>query len=209
MLKKNVAVLVSGGGTNLGAIIKALDEGKITNAEIKLVIGSKEGIYALERAENAGIPTAVISKKSFATDNEFDDALIKTLKDNSIDLVVLAGYLTILSERVTAEYSNRMVNIHPALLPSFGGKGYYGLNVHEAVLSSGVKLTGATVHFVTEGCDKGPIIIQKAVEVKNGDTPELLQRRVMEEAEWDILPQAISLFCNDRIKVEGNKTIIE
>lgn len=205
----NVAVLVSGGGTNLGAIIKARDEGKLKNANLKLVIGSKEGIYALTRAEEAGIPHTVINKNSFESGDAFDDALIKALEDNKIDLVVLAGYLTILSERVTKEYSNRIINIHPALLPSFGGKGYYGLNVHRAVLDAGVKLTGATVHFVTSGCDKGPIIIQKAVEVKNGDTPEILQRRVMEEAEWNILPRAISLICDGKVRVDGNKTTVE
>ena len=197
MLK--VAVLVSGGGTNLQAIIDAVREGKVTNTELSLVISNNKNAYALERAQIAGIPAMCISPKEYATREEFHVALTRTLKDAGVDLIVLAGFLVAIPEMLVKEFPNRIINIHPSLIPSFCGVGYYGLKVHEAALARGVKVTGATVHFVDCGMDTGPIILQKAVEVKAGDTPEVLQRRVMEEAEWVILPRAIDMIANGKI----------
>ena len=202
MLK--VAVLVSGGGTNLQAILDSVDRGEISNAEISLVVSNKEGAYALERAEKKNIPWKVLVPKNFDSREAFGEALTQTLKDAEIDLVVLAGFLVILPENFVKEYEGRMINIHPSLIPSHCGAGYYGLKVHESVLARGNKVTGATVHFVDEGTDSGPIILQKAVEVKDGDTPEVLQKRVMEEAEWKILPQAIDMIANDKIEIVDN-----
>ena len=197
MLK--VAVLVSGGGTNLQAIIDAVKSGEITNAEISLVISNNKNAYALERAKNAGIASMCISPKDYATREDFHVALTDTLKNAGVDLVVLAGYLVAIPEMLVKEFPNKIVNIHPSLIPSFCGVGYYGLKVHEAVLARGVKVTGATVHFVDCGMDTGPIILQKAVEVQEGDTPQVLQRRVMEQAEWVILPRAIDMIANGKV----------
>ncbi|MBQ8857163.1 MAG: phosphoribosylglycinamide formyltransferase [Lachnospiraceae bacterium] len=197
MLK--VAVLVSGGGTNLQAIIDAVKSGDITNAEISLVISNNKNAYALERAKNAGIASMCISPKDYATREDFHVALTETLKNAGVDLVVLAGYLVAIPEMLVKEFPNKIVNIHPSLIPSFCGVGYYGLKVHEAALARGVKVTGATVHFVDCGMDTGPIILQKAVEVEEGDTPEVLQRRVMEQAEWVILPRAIDMIANGKV----------
>ena len=191
----NIAVLVSGGGTNLQALIDAQSSGVIKSGEIKLVLSSNENAYALERAKNANIQTCVIRRKDFESQDEFDDALLKTLKDNSIELVVLAGFMTILTPRVINEFSSRIVNVHPSLIPSFCGKGFYGLKVHEEALKRGVKVSGATVHFVTEVCDGGPILAQKAVDVLEGDTPETLQKRIMEQCEWVLLPQVTEDVC--------------
>ncbi len=199
MLK--MAVLVSGGGTNLQAIIDAIESGKITNAEISVVISNNAGAYALKRAEKYGIEARCISPKQYESRQAFNEALLAALQSYQVDLVVLAGCLVVIPEIMVKAYLNRIINIHPALIPSFCGTGYYGLKVHEAVLARGVKVTGATVHFVDEGTDTGPIILQKAVEVKEDDTPEVLQRRVMEQAEWVIMPQAIDLIANDRIQV--------
>ena len=200
MLK--TAVLVSGGGTNLQAILDAVDAGEITNAEISVVISNNPGAYALERARAKGVEAVCISPKDFGTREQFHQALLDKLQSEGVDLIVLAGFLVVIPEMLVRAYPNRIINVHPALLPAFGGKGYYGLHVHEAVLARGVKVTGATVHFVNEVCDGGPIILQKAVAVKEGDTPETLQRRVMEEAEWILLPQAVSLFCQGKLSVE-------
>ena len=191
----NIAVLVSGGGTNLQALIDAQGSGVIKSGEIKLVLSSNENAYALERAKNANIQTCVIRRKDFESQDEFDDALLKTLKDNSIELVVLAGFMTILTPRVINEFSSRIINVHPSLIPSFCGKGFYGLKVHEEALKRGVKVSGATVHFVTEVCDGGPILAQKAVDVLEGDTPETLQKRIMEQCEWVLLPQVTEDVC--------------
>ena len=207
-MKKRIAVLVSGGGTNLQALIDAEKEGMFGESRITLVIASKPGVYALERAKNADIPSAVLCKKDYADIAAYSKALTDTLKANSIDLVVLAGFLTIIDEQVYEAYPNAIINIHPALIPSFCGKGYYGLRVHEAVLEKGVKVSGATVHFVTPECDAGPIILQKAVAVQQNDTPEALQERIMKEAEWKILPEAVKLFCEDRLTVKNNKVYI-
>ena len=204
----NVAVLVSGGGTNLQALLDSEARGENPNGKITLVVASKPGVYALERAAKAGVEGCVVRRKDYASSEDFDAALLKTLKDHNIDLVVLAGFLSVLGPSVIAAYPMRILNIHPSLIPSFCGKGFYGLHVHEAALAKGVKVSGATVHFVTADCDAGPIILQKAVEVKNGDTPETLQKRIMEEAEWKILPQAVSLFCEDRIIVKNGVTEI-
>lgn len=201
---KNIVVLVSGGGTNLQALIDACNSGKITNGKITCVISSKADAFALERAKTNGIKTRTLIRKDYPDIASYSKAMRDTLLEEKADLVVYAGFMTILDEQVAKAFPMKMMNVHPALIPSFCGKGFYGLHVHEAVLESGVKVTGATVHFVTEVCDGGPIILQKAVEVKNGDTPEILQKRVMENAEWVILPQAVNLFCNDRIKVVGN-----
>lgn len=198
-----IAVLVSGGGTNLQAIIDRIESGALKNVSISVVISNKKDAYALERAKKHGIKGEYISPKEFASREEFNQALLNCLQEYEADLVVLAGYLVIVPENVIAAYRNRIINIHPSLIPSFCGDGFYGLKVHEAVLARGNKVTGATVHFVDEGTDTGPIILQKAVSVKEGDTPELLQRRVMEEAEWNILPEAIQLIANDEIEVEG------
>lgn len=204
----NIAVLVSGGGTNLQALIDAQKRGEIKNGKITCVIASNPNAYALQRAADNGISTRVIDRKKFDDIKSYTKAVTDALVEEKADLVVYAGFMTILDEQIVKAFPNKMMNVHPALIPSFCGKGFYGLHVHDAVLESGVKLTGATVHFVTEECDGGPIILQKAVEVKNGDTSEILQRRVMEQCEWKILPQAVSLFCEGRIKVVGNKTEI-
>ena len=208
--KIRIAVLVSGGGTNLQALIDAQQAGEIPDGEIALVVSNKTGAYALERAAKAGIPAVTVTKKaSGGTQESFEQALLAVLKENRIDLVILAGFLAILSADFTRAYNDRIINVHPALIPSFCGKGFYGLHVHEAALAKGVKVSGATVHIVTPECDAGPIILQKAVEVKQDDTPEILQRRIMEEAEWKILPEAVRLFCEDRITVEDNKVHIK
>ena len=206
--KKKIAVLVSGGGTNLQALIDAQARGEIGNGEIVLVIASKPDVYALERAKNAGIEGRVIARRDFESIAEYSRALTEAMVEENIDLVVLAGFLTIIDEQVYNAFPNRILNVHPALIPSFCGKGYYGLRVHEAALAKGVKVSGATVHIVTPECDAGPIVLQKAVEVKEGDTPEILQRRIMEEAEWQILPLAVRLFCDGKIIVEDNRVRI-
>ncbi len=208
MLK--LAVLVSGGGTNLQAILDSLSDGRITNAEIVTVISNNRHAYALERAKSAGVPAQCISPKNYENRDMFYDALLDALEASEADLVVLAGCMVVMPEKIVERYENRIINIHPALIPSFCGKDYYGLRVHEGVLRRGVKVTGATVHFVDQGTDTGPIILQKAVEVRQGDTPETLQRRVMEEAEWGIMPRAIDLIANGRIQVtDGIVTISE
>ena len=207
-----VGVLVSGGGTNLQAIMDAVDSGKITNAEISLVVSNNPGAYALnalKRAESRGIPAKCISPKTFENREEFHKALLLELQENKIDLVVLAGFLVAIPPMIVEAYPGRIINIHPSLIPSFCGVGFYGLHVHEGVLARGVKVTGATVHFVDTGTDTGPIILQKAVEVRQGDTPEVLQRRVMEEAEWKILPKAIDLIANNKVSVQNGKVCIE
>lgn len=198
---KKLAVLVSGGGTNLQAIIDAIADETITNAEIAVVISNNANAYALERAKKHGIPGICVSPKSYDSRAAFNEALLQTIQSYEPDLVVLAGCLVVIPEIMVKAYPNRIINIHPALIPSFCGTGYYGLKVHEGVLSRGVKVTGATVHFVDEGTDTGPIILQKAVDVKQDDTPEILQRRVMEEAEWKIMPEAIDLIVNDKIEI--------
>ncbi len=194
MLK--IGILVSGGGTNLQAVLNAIDCGTITNAEVKVVISNNRNAYALERAGNHGIEAYCISPADFKEREEFYEALLSKIDQYSLDLIVLAGYLVAIPAAMIQKYRNRIINVHPSLIPSFCGKGYYGLKVHEAALARGVKVTGATVHYVDEGMDTGPILLQKAVEVREGDTPEALQRRVMEEAEWQILPQAIQLIAN-------------
>lgn len=191
-----VGVLASGGGTNLQAIMDAMDEGRITNASIEVVISNNKNAYALERARNHGIEAVCISPKEFENRDDFHEAFLKKVDEYRLDLIVLAGFLVTVSPAMIQKYRNRIINIHPSLIPSFCGVGYYGLKVHEAALKRGVKVTGATVHYVDEGVDSGPIILQKAVEVKEGDTPEVLQRRVMEEAEWMILPKAIDFIAN-------------
>ena len=196
-----MAVLVSGGGTNLQAIMDAMDRGEVTNAEIAVVISNNANAYALERAKMKGIEAICVSPKAYASRAEFNQALLETIQSYDVELVVLAGCLVVIPEIMVKAYPNKIINIHPALIPSFCGTGYYGLKVHEGVLERGVKVTGATVHFVDEGTDTGPIILQKAVEVHQGDTPEILQRRVMEEAEWEIMPKAIDLIANDKIEV--------
>lgn len=194
-----VGVLVSGGGTNLQAILDAVDNGTITNAKVEVVISNNAGAYALERAKNHNVAAECVSPKDYAARDEFNEALLAKIDSYNLDLIVLAGFLVKIPETMIAKYRNKIVNIHPSLIPSFCGVGYYGLKVHEAALARGVKLTGATVHFVDEGMDSGPIILQKAVEVLPGDTPEVLQRRVMEQAEWILLPQAIDMIANGRI----------
>lgn len=205
----NVTVLVSGGGTNLQALLDAQARGEIKDGRIHCVISSKPDAYALQRAHHAGIDTEVIIRKEYATAEEYDKALVCLLKKHDTDLIVLAGFMTIIGKYVVESYPNRIINVHPALIPSFCGKGYYGLHVHQAALDAGVKVTGATVHLVNEVCDGGPILLQKAVEVKADDTPETLQRRVMEEAEWNLLPKAVSLFCQGKIQVQNGKAIIK
>lgn len=207
MLK--IAVLVSGGGTNLQAIIDAIDAGTITNAQIDVVISNNPGVYALERAKNAGIEAMCLSPKEFESREIFNDVLTKTIIDRGIDLVVLAGFLVIIPPQLIKAYKNRIINIHPSLIPSFCGTGFYGLKVHEEALKRGVKVTGATCHFVDEGTDTGPIILQKAVCVEPDDTPKSLQQRVMEQAEWKIMPQAIDLIANDRIEVVDGRVVIK
>ena len=203
-----LAVMVSGGGTNLQALMDAVDSGSIRNAQIAVVISNKKDAYALKRAEQHGIKNRCISPKDFADREAFGQALVDALDKEQADLVVLAGYLVILPEILIQKYRNRIINIHPSLIPSFCGIGYYGLRVHEGVLARGVRVTGATVHFVDEGTDTGPIIIQKAVEVRQDDTPESLQRRVMEEAEWKILPQAVDLIANGKVSITDGKVCI-
>ena len=194
-----VCVCVSGGGTNLQAIMDAVDAGKITNAEIVRVISNNKTAYALERAKNHGVDAVAVSPKDYETRELFNQALLDTINEAQPDLIVLAGFLVVIPKEMIAQYRNRIINIHPSLIPSFCGTGYYGLKVHEAALERGVKVTGATVHFVDEGTDTGPIILQKAVYVEPGDTPKILQQRVMEQAEWQILPQAIDMIANGRL----------
>lgn len=200
-----VVVLVSGGGTNLQAIIDAVHQREITNAELVGVISNNKNAYALERAKQNGIPAFCISPKEYASREDFNQALLQKVDELQADLVVLAGFLVVIPESMIEKYRNRIINIHPSLIPSFCGTGFYGLKVHEAALEKGVKVVGATVHFVDEGTDTGAIILQKAVSVEKGDTPEVLQRRVMEQAEWKILPQAIDLIANDKLKLEDGK----
>ena len=203
MSMKNIAVLVSGGGTNLQALIDAQARGEIVNGRLSIVISSAPEVYALERAKKAGIPTCVLPRKNYTSSQGMTVALVEKLKELAIDVVVMAGFMTIVTKDLFEVYNNAVINIHPALIPSFAGPGCYGLHVHEKALEYGVKVSGATVHFVTEECDAGPIILQKAVDVLPNDTPETLQRRIMEQCEWKLLPQAVSLFCQDRLRVEG------
>lgn len=204
----NIAVFVSGGGTNLQALIDAENRGEIKNGKIVFVLASNENAYALKRAEKAGIETAVVSRKAYDSKEDYDKAILKQLEDKKIDLIVLAGFLSILGEELVSKYRNRIINVHPSLIPLFCGDGFYGKKVHTAVLESGVKVTGATVHFVNEITDGGAIILQKAVPVEQGDNEDILQYRVMRQAEWEILPKAVSLFCQGKIKINGNKTEI-
>ena len=205
----NIAVFVSGGGTNLQALIDAQSRGELQNGKITFVLASNSGAYALKRAEKAGIESAVVSRKEYDSKEAYDVAVLKELENRNIDLIVLAGFLSILGSELVEKYRNKIINIHPSLIPLFCGDGFYGLKVHEAVLASGMKVTGATAHFVNEITDGGAIILQKAVPIEQGDTPEILQYRGMRLAEWEILPKAVSLFCMGKIKIEGNKTIIE
>ena len=207
-MPKRIAVLVSGGGTNLQALIDAQGRGEIVNGEIVLVISSNPNAYALERAAKAGIPSCVVARRDHPSNQAMTAALVEKLQEARIDLVVLAGFMVILTQEMVRVYPNAILNVHPALIPAFSGPGCYGLHVHEKALEYGVKLTGATVHFVSEECDGGPIVSQKAVDVLPDDTPEILQRRVMEQCEWQLLPQAVSLFCQDRLKVEGRQVRI-
>ena len=209
MKKARIAVLVSGGGTNLQALIDAQARDELGGGEIVAVISSKDGAYALERGAKAGIPGYVIPRKQFDSNRAMTVALVSKLKELEIELVVLAGCMVIFTEELVQAYPNAIMNVHPALIPSFCGEGYYGLHVHEAALRYGVKLSGATVHFVSEECDGGPIIAQKSVPVMENDTPETLQRRIMEQAEWKLLPEAVSMFCQDRLTVEGRTVIIK
>lgn len=202
-----LAVLVSGGGTNLQAIIDSIADGRITNAQIEVVISNNKHAYALERAQKAGIPAKCISPKDYGNRDAFNDALLDALVESGADLVVLAGCLVVIPEKIVDRFENRIINIHPSLIPAFCGKDYYGLKVHEGVLERGVKVTGATVHFVDKGTDTGPIILQKAVYVQQGDTPKVLQQRVMEEAEWVIMPEAIDLIANGKIQVVDGKVV--
>ena len=206
MLK--LAVLVSGGGTNLQAVIDGVESGAVTNTRIAGVISNNAGAYALERARKHGIASKCVSPKMFASREEFNEKLTEAVGEMEPDLIVLAGFLVVIPPIMTAKYQNRIINIHPSLIPAFCGKGYYGLKVHEAALSRGVKVAGATVHFVDDGTDTGPIILQKAVDVEDGDTPEALQRRVMEQAEWKILPRAIDLIANGKVSVTDGRTEI-
>ena len=206
---KRIAVLVSGGGTNLQALIDAEARGELGAGKISLVLASKPGVFALERAKNANIPALVLARRDYETIEEYSRVLAETLVKENIDLVVLAGFLTIIDEQVYEKFPNKILNVHPALIPSFCGKGYYGLRVHEAALEKGVKVSGATVHIVTPECDAGPIVLQRAVAVLEGDTPEVLQRRIMEEAEWKILPEAVRLFADERAEVKDNKVYIK
>ena len=208
-MKKRIAVLVSGGGTNLQALIDAQLRDELGGGEIVAVISSKAGAYALERGAKVGIPGYVLPRKEFASNRAMTVALVELLKELRIDLVVLAGCMVIFTEELVNAYPNAVMNVHPALIPSFCGEGFYGLHVHEKALEYGVKLSGATVHFVSEECDGGPIIAQKAVEVHHDDTPETLQKRIMEQAEWKLLPEAVALFCQDRLCVEGRTVIIK
>lgn len=205
----NIVVLVSGGGTNLQALIDAQNRGEIENGKITCVISSKPDAYALQRAKDNNIKSRVLNRKDFDNVSDYSKAMLDALLEEKADLIVYAGFMTILDESICKAFPNKMINVHPALIPSFCGKGFYGLHVHEAALEKGVKISGATVHFVTEVCDGGPIILQKAIEVLDNDTPESLQKRIMEQVEWKILPQAVSLFCQGRIEVVGSKTIIK
>ena len=205
---KNIVVLVSGGGTNLQALIDAQKRGELGNGKITCVISSKADAYALTRAEENNINTRVLVRKDYADIASYSKAMRDALVEEKADLIVYAGFMTILDENVCDTFKNKMINVHPALIPSFCGKGFYGLHVHESALEKGVKVSGATVHFVTAECDAGPIILQKAVEVMEGDTPETLQKRIMEQAEWKILPKAVQLFCDGKISVKDNKTVI-
>ena len=204
-----VVVLVSGGGTNLQAIMDAVDNGTITNTEIVGVISNNKNAYALERAAKRGVKNMCVSPKDFASRAEFNEGLLKAVDEMQPDLIVLAGFLVVIPEQMIEKYRNRIINVHPSLIPSFCGTGFYGLKVHEAALEKGVKVVGATVHFVDEGTDTGAIILQKAVEVEQGDTPEVLQRRVMEQAEWKILPKAIDLIANGKVEVVDGKVVIQ
>ena len=204
-----VVVMVSGGGTNLQAILDAVDNGKITNAEVVAVISNNEGAYAIERAKNHGVPAFVVTPKAYETRDAFNEALLETIKACKPDLIVLAGFLVKIPAAMIEAYRNKIINIHPSLIPSFCGTGYYGLKVHEGVLNRGVKVTGATCHFVDEGTDTGPIIMQKPVMVEQGDTPEVLQRRIMEQAEWNILPETINLIANGKVHVDGRVVTID
>lgn len=204
-----LAVLVSGGGTNLQAILDQMDQGRLPKVSIEVVISSNREAYALKRAMAHNIPCAVIERRDYDNPKEFEEAFYSLLTGYQIDLIVLAGFLLILPEKIVKRYKNRIINVHPSLIPSFCGKGFYGLKVHEAALARGVKVTGATVHFVDEGTDTGPIILQKAVPVLDGDTPQSLQKRVMKEAEWVILPEAVRLYSQGRLKIEDNKVLIE
>lgn len=208
-MSTNIAVLVSGGGTNLQALIDAQSRGELGGGKITAVISSKPGAYALERAAKAGIPGFVLPRKEYSSNRDMTLALVEKLKELKTDLVVLAGCMVIFTRELADAYPNAVMNVHPALIPSFCGPGYYGLHVHEEALRYGVKVSGATVHFVTEECDGGPIIAQKCVPVLEGDTPEILQKRIMTEAEWKLLPQAVSLFCQGRLRVEGRQVIIK
>lgn len=208
MSSKNIVVLVSGGGTNLQALIDAQKRGELGNGKITCVISSKEDAYALKRAEENAIKTRVLIRKNYTDIASYSKAMHDVLLSENADLVVYAGFMTILDENVCNAFENKMINVHPALIPSFCGKGFYGLHVHESALEKGVKVSGATVHFVTAECDAGPIILQKAVEVKEGDTPESLQKRIMEQAEWKILPKAVQLFCDGKIAVKDGRTVI-
>ena len=208
-MKTNIAVLVSGGGTNLQALIDAQMRGELGGGEITAVISTKEGAFALERAAKAGIPGYVVPRKAYDSNQAMTIAMVEKLRELDIHLVVLAGCMVIFTRELVDAYPNAIMNVHPALIPSFCGKGFYGLHVHEAALAYGVKQSGATVHFVSEECDGGPIIAQKAVAVKEDDTPETLQKRIMEEAEWKLLPEAVSLFCQGRLSVEGRKVKID
>lgn len=207
--KKNIVVLVSGGGTNLQALIDAQNRDELGNGKITCVISSKKDAYALTRAEQNNIKTRVLQRKEFPDSASYSDAMRDLLLEEEADVIVYAGFLTILTESVCDAFKNKMINVHPALIPSFCGKGFYGLHVHEQALKKGVKVSGATVHFVTAECDAGPIILQKAVEVLDTDTPETLQRRIMEQAEWKLLPKAVELLCNDKITVKDGKTYIK
>ncbi len=204
-----LAVLVSGGGTNLQAIIDSIEDGTVINAKIAVVISNNKNAYALERAAKHGIEALSISPKDYEDREMFHQALLAALEERNIDLIVLAGYLVVIPEQMIRKYRNRIINVHPSLIPSFCGTGYYGLKVHEAALARGVKVTGATVHFVDEGTDTGPIILQKAVAVEPGDTPEVLQRRVMEQAEWKLLPAAIDMIANGRVRVEDGRVFVD
>ncbi len=205
---KNIVVLVSGGGTNLQALIDAQKRGEIRGGKISCVIASRSDAYALTRARENDIPTRVVPRKEYADNAAYSKALHEALYQEYADLIVLAGFMTILDKSIIQAYKNKIINVHPSLIPSFCGDGFYGLHVHEKALEKGVKITGATVHFVNEVCDGGPIILQKPVEVQNDDTPEILQKRVMEQAEWKILPEAVSLFCQDRIRIIDGKAYV-
>ena len=206
---KNIVVLVSGSGTNLQALIDAQGRGEIKGGRITCVISSKDGVFALERAKKADIPTVVIPRKEYADSKSYSEAILAELQRQQADLIVLAGFMTILDECVTRAYDYRIINVHPALIPSFCGEGFYGLKVHEKALEYGVKVSGATIHFVNEKADAGAIILQGVVNVENDDTPEMLQRRIMENVEWKLLPKAVSLFCEDRIKINDGKAYVD